>query len=260
MTTNYNLKNIRALLLQGFSDADLRRLCFDVPGFRPVYNQFGSGSGKAEIVDRLLEYADEQLLMESLLELAKEQNPRRYQLHGPYTGGAAPDSTQEQPGPAPSGVQQTITGDYNAQASHGSTAAVNVTHLPPSPPPGGTFHLSGNFQGAIINLGSSLNQVTQTINNAPGLDPALREELQKLVGQLQESLQQVPLNKAEEAQAVAESAETLINQATKEKPNKTLLQISGEGLKQAAQNLAVVVPAVLTIATQIVDTIGRYIR
>lgn len=237
---NYSLPKIRELLMQGFSDADLRRLCFDVPGFRPAYNDLAAGTGKAEIIDRLLAYAEQQLLMENLLDLAREQNPRRYQLHGPYTGAATPATATTQLGPVV-----------------GSPTLAPATA---SPQPGGIFNLTGNFQGAIINLGSSLNQVTQTINNAPGLDPAMKEKLQQLVEQLRESLQQVPLNKAEEAQAVAESTEALINQATKEKPNKTLVQISGEGLKQAAQNLAVVVPAVLGIATQIVDTIGRYIR
>jgi hypothetical protein len=42
-----------------------------------------------------------------------------------------------------------------------------------------------------------------------------------------------------------------------EKPNKTMLQISAEGLKQAAKNLVTVTPIVLTIATQIVNTIMK---
>ncbi len=36
-----------------------------------------------------------------------------------------------------------------------------------------------------------------------------------------------------------------------------MLRITGEGLKQAASNLAEVMPAVVTIASQIVMTIGR---
>ena len=40
-------------------------------------------------------------------------------------------------------------------------------------------------------------------------------------------------------------------------PNTGVNSITGEGLKQAAQNLADVMPTVLTIATQIVATITR---
>jgi hypothetical protein len=49
----------------------------------------------------------------------------------------------------------------------------------------------------------------------------------------------------------------LVEQAKSEKPNKTMLQITGDGLKQAAQNLAEVMPAVVTIASQIVMSIAR---
>jgi len=36
-----------------------------------------------------------------------------------------------------------------------------------------------------------------------------------------------------------------------------MLQITGEGLKQAAQNLAEVMPTVVTIASQIVMTVAK---
>jgi hypothetical protein len=41
-------------------------------------------SGKAEIVDRLLEHADRTLQIEKLLTVAKEHNPARYEKHQPY--------------------------------------------------------------------------------------------------------------------------------------------------------------------------------
>jgi hypothetical protein len=62
----YHLVNVRDLLLNGFDDRDLRRLCHDVPDFRPVYNQLASGTGKAEIVDELLQYAEKQPLKEGI--------------------------------------------------------------------------------------------------------------------------------------------------------------------------------------------------
>lgn len=82
--TEYNLANIRTLLIEGFSAEELRRLCYDVPNFRPVYDSLAQNSGKAEIVDHLLEYAERKLLLNDLLSLAKKYNPARYRSHQPY--------------------------------------------------------------------------------------------------------------------------------------------------------------------------------
>jgi hypothetical protein len=75
--------------------------------------------------------------------------------------------------------------------------------------------------------------------------------------QLSETLQQVPAEHTEDAEAVAETAKVLVEKAGEEKPNKTMIKITGEGLKQAAQNLAAVIPAVVGIASQIVAAVMR---
>jgi hypothetical protein len=80
----YHLANIRALLSGAFDDRDLRRLCHDVPDFRPVFDSLGRKTGKAEIVDELLEYSEKTLQIDTLLALAREANPARYESHGPY--------------------------------------------------------------------------------------------------------------------------------------------------------------------------------
>ncbi len=84
MSELYNLANIRELLTNGFNDAELRALCFDLPGFRPVYDQLAQNTGKAEIVAKLLEHADKTEQLDTLLALAKERNPARYEKHRPY--------------------------------------------------------------------------------------------------------------------------------------------------------------------------------
>lgn len=80
----YNLANIRALLIEGFSEEELRLLCYDAPNFRPVYPHLPRLADKAEIVQRLLEYAEQQMQLEALLEWAKEHNPDRFEEHQPY--------------------------------------------------------------------------------------------------------------------------------------------------------------------------------
>jgi len=119
------------------------------------------------------------------------------------------------------------------------------------------FNMSGDFRGAIINIKSTLTNVQQSIGDLRTNDETARKELETLIGQLSEALQKVPAEHQEQAQAVAETAKVLVDTAKAEKPNKTMLQISGEGLKQAAQNLAGVMPTVLSIASQIVVTIAK---
>ncbi len=117
------------------------------------------------------------------------------------------------------------------------------------------FNMSGDFRGAIVNIKSTLTNVQQSIGEIRTTDETTRKELEALIEQLSEALQTVPAEKQEQAEAVAETAKVLVETAKAEKPNKTMLQISGEGLKQAAQNLAGVLPTVVTIASQIVMTV-----
>lgn len=83
-TKGYHLRNIQTLLTQGFSEQELRDLCFYEPKFRPVHDQLAQGIGKVEIIRALLEYAEQKVLIEILLDLAKKHNPARYKKHQPY--------------------------------------------------------------------------------------------------------------------------------------------------------------------------------
>jgi hypothetical protein len=81
----YNIRNIRTMLTEGFNPEELRELAFDDPDFRPVYDQLSSSAGKAEIIQRLVEYAERRVKMEALLAWARERNPARYDQHQPYS-------------------------------------------------------------------------------------------------------------------------------------------------------------------------------
>ena len=84
MTTYYFLENIRTLLIEGFTDRELRRLCYDIPSFRPVYNQLAENTGKADIVDQIIIYTEQKLQFDILLAYAKKHNLARYKEHQPY--------------------------------------------------------------------------------------------------------------------------------------------------------------------------------
>lgn len=101
MTTRYHLKNIRILLTEGFSAEELRRFCYDDTNFRPVYHQLAHNTGKTEIVEQLLAFAEQTVQIEALLTWAKTANPRRYSTHQPYVEA---NSGPAFPGPTPNAV------------------------------------------------------------------------------------------------------------------------------------------------------------
>ncbi len=84
MGKRYNLKNIRTMLTEGFSAEELRRLAYDEPDFRPVYDKLAQDSGKTGIIDLLIEYSEQKLQIDNLLALTRQHNPARYKKHQPY--------------------------------------------------------------------------------------------------------------------------------------------------------------------------------
>jgi hypothetical protein len=144
-------------------------------------------------------------------------------------------------------ISATGISDSVVAIGRGAQASVNE---------GDTFIMSGNFQNAVLNIQSTLDHVVQNIGTMTRTDDSTRTELQKLVLQLNEVLKLTPPEKAEEAEAIANMTQSLMEAASSEKPNKTMIQITGEGLKKAAQNISNVLPTVLGIVTQIVTAIS----
>ena len=70
----YNLRNIRKLLTTAFTDQELSQLCYEIPEFRPVYEQFTAGMSKDQMIQRLIEYCERKVLMGQLLAIVKEEN------------------------------------------------------------------------------------------------------------------------------------------------------------------------------------------
>jgi hypothetical protein len=135
---DYNLKNIRALLIEGFSDSELRRFCYDIPEFRPVYHELAQYSGKADIVDKLIEYAERQGLMDSLLAWAKESNPTRYKTHQPYRAGSTQPSEAKnsQASPPDSSSSSVKIGNVGGAIRESTIAGRDVNiHYPQTTPP-----------------------------------------------------------------------------------------------------------------------------
>lgn len=127
---------------------------------------------------------------------------------------------------------------------------------------GDHIEIKGNYKNVVLNVKSTLTSVQQSVGSMPTADEDARRELKQLIENLSKALEQMPTSLKDETEAVATSAQVLVEQAKAPKPNKTMLRLSGEGLKRAAENLAAVAPAamapaVLTIATQVVAAVIR---
>lgn len=118
---------------------------------------------------------------------------------------------------------------------------------------------SGNISGSNINVKSTLTDVVQTITNAPHGSSDQKAELQQLIAQLNDALQKLPAEKASDAEAIGRMAEQTVKEATAEKPNKTMVQITSEGLKAATANIAAVLPAVVDIASKIASAVMKFV-
>ena len=94
----------------------------------------------------------------------------------------------------------------------------------------------------IVNFSSTLNSVNQFVQANSTVESSTKQELEKLLQELEAALKEVPDKNADDAEAVANMAKSLIESATREKPNKPLVQISAEGLKKAAGNIAAITP------------------
>jgi hypothetical protein len=113
--------------------------------------------------------------------------------------------------------------------------------------------------GSNINVHARLQGVIQSIGTLSKGDQGTKEELTQLVAQLTDVLTQVPAENAEEAKKIADRVDMAVKEAGEDKPDEEKMEFSLESLKKAAANIAGVLPAVLPIATQIVDHIRKLV-
>lgn len=112
-----------------------------------------------------------------------------------------------------------------------------------------TYNISGN--SGNINIGSWLNQVSQTIKHSSVLQPDDQQALQKLMGDLTKALQPASLTHPDDASEVISYAEKVTKEVSKEQPRKGMLDVSLAGLKEAAEAVSAVAPTILAVVGQI---------
>ena len=117
--------------------------------------------------------------------------------------------------------------------------------------------MSGDFRGAILNIDSTLTNLSQNIGSISNTDESAKNELTQLIEELKSALSKAPKDKTNDVEAMAWAAESLIKETTSDKANPTKIEITKDGLKKAANNIASVMPVVLIIAEKIIAVIDR---
>lgn len=84
MAKQYNSFNILKLLVEGFTDRELRHLIRNLEGFQSLYSQFAERASTAELAYQIIEYAQQKDRLDFLLNWTQENYPSRYTRYQPY--------------------------------------------------------------------------------------------------------------------------------------------------------------------------------
>lgn len=110
--------------------------------------------------------------------------------------------------------------------------------------------------GKSDTLAVRLNELVGFIDTSFRGAPQEREELKQLVAELAEVMEQVPAERADEAEKVVKRVVALVGEAAADNPDEEMVKMTGESLKRTAENVKDALP----IATQIVSQVLTMIR
>lgn len=117
------------------------------------------------------------------------------------------------------------------------------------------IRIGGSVSGGNVNIGGTqtfhgnVNINYNALSSVPAGSPL--DDLKSLLQELETVLKQQPTDKAEDVELTQEYANEIAEEAAKESPRKKKLEITGENLKKAAQNLLAVSPIVAKIVQKL---------
>jgi hypothetical protein len=102
-----------------------------------------------------------------------------------------------------------------------------------------------------------LSNVMQKVDAAPGLESAQKSHLEALVQSLKADLNKLQASHADETKAIADALEKAVAIASKppQERKQSLLQLSANGLREAAGLVKDIAPSILVTA----GAIGKFI-
>lgn len=149
------------------------------------------------------------------------------------------------PAPAPLAPTPSVSiGTINAQNVNTGTQQIDKLTINQ----GDTFTFSGNFDKNIINIGSTLNNVTQQTSALPS-NNAQEDAVKKLASELVQQLKQAEQQGQQELVAKAtKRLDALLNEYNKSQPDTDELEVQIEALFKFINQLQQYVPSVVNTA------------
>ena len=102
-----------------------------------------------------------------------------------------------------------------------------------------------------VNIKSQLDRVTQIVKQAPAMPDEKKREFTQLVAELREALKAAAETRPDDSERIVRTAELVATEVAKDKPDKGFLNITVEGLKQAAKAVEDIAPAVIGVAAKV---------
>jgi hypothetical protein len=127
--------------------------------------------------------------------------------------------------------------------------------------PPASISIGGQVSGQNVVIGGTQTvhgDLSIAVGALPNASDDGRESLEAQVAQLISALQGVPADRTEDVQDVRMATQDAITEAGQENPDGEQLRRRGRAIVRAAQRLADIAPAVLTLATQIAATVAAF--
>jgi hypothetical protein len=141
-----------------------------------------------------------------------------------------------------------VTAGGDVQAGQKSVAGDEIK--------GSKYVMSGDFRGAILNIESRLDNVTQSIGAAPAVQPNQRLELEQLISDLKRALGDVPPEQLPEAETLVRRVGALAEEAMVANPDQEAVTELGEIARRAAGKLSPYVPGITKLVAAIVEVVS----
>lgn len=169
-----------------------------------------------------------------------------------YNGRVITNFDEQRPllADAPLSYQRLINQSYDRNVVRIHGGVIQVEHIENFSQRVDMTYNTNVGENAIVNIGSKLKDVKQSITASAGLTAAQRGQLDGFVASMKEDLERVRSTHPHEAEAIGEALQKAISNATKppEERNRNILQLSAKGLKDAAELVADVAPKLLATA------------
>ena len=117
------------------------------------------------------------------------------------------------------------------------------------------IQISGPVVGPI-NIRSKLEHVTQIVRNAPALTDDKKVLFCDLIKDLQGALKAAADKRPDDAERVSRTAELVATEIAKPQPNKGFLNLTVEGLKEAAKAVEDIAPGVIKVAAMVASFVA----